>query len=47
MTLEERIAIRNARQEEAARRFIGKVLDIAYTALKCLLVVAMLVGISD
>ena len=47
MTLEKRMAIKNARQEEAARRFMGMVFDVAYTALKCALVVAMLIGISD
>lgn len=47
MTLEQRIILRNARQEEAARRWLGKIVDSLLVAAKLAMVAAMLMMIND
>lgn len=47
MTLEQRVILRNARQEEAARRWLGMVLDTLLVAAKLAVAMGILMMISD
>lgn len=47
MTLEHRIILRNARQEEAARRWLGKIVDSLLVGSYLTIAAAMLMMIND